>query len=426
MKKNTVWPQLRLSWWIAIGVAAIILITSLLLLLVVDRFARNYAHREAEVRLNQLAWQMRDSLDQSMKERIVDIQDLSRSGPVRNFLENPAGLRTILTQTQNTFNDYAWIGVADAGGRLVAGAGSGAQSMLEGRNANKRPWFIGGQKDLYVGEYQPGTPARPRLKPMPAPALPFAVQPGFVDISLPVFDQKGIFKGVLGAHLSWAWARQIADDLLHPATAPANRYGNMDILVVRDDGMVLLGPKQLESTRIDSESLKRARAGESGALTEAWAGDGGDSSRYITSYVRTGMWTGQAGLNWTILVRQPEHVALADILVLEKQMIVVAGLECLFLLACGILVAYRITAPMTALTTAIESQRTAADDYVAVGWSYYEFNHLSKAIGNLARHRFDAPATDLEPRVNARVEELRGLVAGLPPAESYRDRTLFT
>jgi hypothetical protein len=199
----------------------------------------------------------------------------------------------------------------------------------------------------------------------------------------------------------------------------------MDIMVVRDDGMVLLGPPGLENTKIGGESLKRARAGEAGALTEAWNDGNGHGVRYITAFVRTGMWTGQAGLNWTILARQPEHVALADILVLEKQMIVIAGLEILLLMACGILVAYRVTAPMTALTTAIATRRTAADDYVPVGWSYYEFNHLSKAVGNLARHSFEAPATDLEPRVNARLQELRGIVAGLPPAEPYRDRALF-
>jgi hypothetical protein len=411
LKKSTAWPQLRLSWWIAIGVAAIVLTTTLLLLLVVDQFARNYAQRDAEVRLQQLAWQMRDALDQSMKERIVDIQDLSRSGPVRNFFENPVALRTILTQTQNQFRDYAWIGVADSSGKVVAGT----QSMLEGRNATTRPWFIGGQKDLYVGEYRPAP-----LKP----TLPFAVQPGFVDISLPIFDQKGLYKGVLGAHLSWAWARQIVNDLMNPA----NQRYSMDVLVVRDDGLVLLGPKDLENRKISTASLEQARKGQAGALVESWAGtgDSGHSgTRYITSYVRTGMWTGQAGLNWSILVRQPEHIALADILVLEKQMIVVAALECLLLMVCGVLVSYRLVAPMTALTTAIETQRTAADDYVPTGWSYYEFNRLSKAIGSLSKHTFDAPARDLEPRVNARVAELRDLVADLPPAPANRDRALF-
>lgn len=417
MKKNTMWPQLRLSWWIVIGVAATVVITSLLMLLTVDQFARKYAQREAEVRLRQLAWEMREALDQSMKERIVDFQDLSRRGPVRNFFENPAALRTILTQTQNEFNDYAWIGVADASGRVVAGT----QSMLEGRNAAKRPWFIGGQKDLYVGEYKPSGPPPVRL------TLPFAVQPGFVDISLPIFDQKGVFKGVLGAHLSWAWARQLARDMLNPV----NERFKMDILVVRDDGLVLLGPSELENTRISTDSLTRARAGEAGSLIEPWHDANGNTTRYITGYVRTGMWTGQAGMNWSILARQPEHVALGDILVLEKQMLLVALLGCLFLMAGGVLVAYKVTAPMNALTSALEANAAgggaanAGGEYVPVGWSYYEFNRLSKAVGNLAKHSFESPATDLEPRVNARVEQLREMITGLPPSDPHRDRSLF-
>lgn len=352
-----------------------------------------------------------------MKERIVDIRDLSRRGSVRNFFANPVAMRSSLTQTQNEFNDYTWIGVADASGRVVAGT----QSMLEGRNAAKRPWCIFGQKDLYVGEYKPTVPPPVRLM------LPFSVQPGFVDISLPICDQKGVFKGVLGAHLSWVWVRQLARDMLNTV----NQRFKMDILVVRDDGLVLLGPSELENTKISTDSLTHARAGEVGSLTEPWHDTNGNTTSCVTGYIRTGMWTGQAGLNWSLMVRQPEHVALGDILVLGKQVLLVETFGCMLLMVGGVLVAYKVTAPINVLTSSLEANAgsghatNAEDDYVAVGWSYYEFNWLSKGVGNLAKHSFESSTTDLESRINAYVEQLRELITGLPPSNPRRDRSLF-
>ncbi|HEY4072941.1 MAG TPA: cache domain-containing protein [Herbaspirillum sp.] len=413
MKKNTIWPQIRLAWWITIGVAAIVMVTTLLLLAVVDQFARNYARHEAEVRLKQLAWQMRDALDHTMKQRIVDIKDLSQRGALRNYAD-PATLRIALNLAKNEFNDYAWIGITDSNGKVVAGT----QSALEGRSAAQRPWFIGGKKDLYVGNYQPIIIKQ---------TLPFAVQPlGFIDISTPIFDPKGNYKGVLGAHLSWNWARDIAHDLLDPA----NQRYNVDILVVRDDGMVLLGPKDLEAKKIKTDSLDLARKGQSGSIVEQWGGS--DGKRYITGYVRTGMWTGEAGMNWSILVRQSEHVALADILVLEKQMVIVAIMEALLLAVCAVLLSYKFVAPMNALSKAIESRSPVEDDYVAKGWSYYEFNRLSTAVGAIPKHQFGADSEMFEQRVGDRVHQLRDLIAGLPEMqpgmptpEHYRNRDLF-
>ena len=53
----------RLSSMITIGICGSVLVTVLALVALVDQFARNYAQRQATVRLQQVAWQMRDSLN---------------------------------------------------------------------------------------------------------------------------------------------------------------------------------------------------------------------------------------------------------------------------------------------------------------------------------------------------------------------------
>jgi diguanylate cyclase (GGDEF)-like protein/PAS domain S-box-containing protein len=355
------WPQLRLSSWITIGVVAIVLITTLSLLLVVNQFARNYARNEAEVRLKQLAWQMRDVLDQSMKERVLDIKNLARRGALRDT-SDPQRLRAILDQAQNDFADYAWIGIAGPDGKVIAST----RAMLEGQSVAQRGWFIGGQKQLYMGNYHPAQ--------LLEKVLPYAQQPWrFVDIALPVFDGKGVYKGVLGAHLSWAWARAMAGNLLNPNNS---RY-QVDVLVVRDDGVVLLGPKDMEEKIIHSASLDLARRGISDALVERW----GDGTRYITGYARTGSWAGDAGLNWSILVRQPERVALADFVALEKQVLLGGGLAGLLLVVCAILASRKLVAPMNALSAAIESRATGGVEAdIPLVRSYYEISLLSSTL----------------------------------------------
>ena len=410
MKKNTVWPQLRLSWWIVIGVAAIVLITTLLMLTVVDQFSRNYARHEAEVRLKQLAWQMRDAVNQSMQQRIAGVKDLAQNqGGLARNVADPAALRTILTQAKNQFNDYAWIGVAAPDGKVIASAQPAP--ALEGGNANQRAWFVGGQKELYVGDYRPLSGLKQ--------TLPFAAQPmRFIDVGVPLLDQKGGYKGVLGAHLRWDWTRDIAAGLLNPAN---NRY-SVDILVVRDDGIVLLGPKALEGKKLASGSLDLSRKGAPGATIETMDGSG---VRYITGYANTGAGgignTGNTGgLNWSVLVRQPEHLALADILVLEKQMLIVATLEVLLLMVCAVLLSYKLVAPMNALSASLEARALPEDAYVATGWNFYEFSRLSSAIGGLPKHGSAHAANEASPndvflqRVNERVRLVKATVAGLP------------
>jgi Cache domain len=409
LKKNILWPQIRLSWRIVIGVVAIVMITSLLLLAVVDQFARNYARQEAEVRLQQLAWQMRDALDHSMKQRIADIKDLSQRGVVRNY-DDPTALRTTLTLAKNEFNDYAWIGITDPEGKVIAGT----QSMLEGRNVAQRPWFIGGKKDLYVGSYQ---------RPLVKPTVLFAVQPlGLIDISTPIFDQKGIYKGVLGAHLSWNWARDIVHNLLNPA----NQRYNADVLVVRDDGTVLLGPHQLEGQKIQPGSLALARKGRSGATIETW-GDS-DGKRYITAYVRTGMWTGQAGMNWSVLVRQSEHIALADILVLDKRMLIAAMAVALLLALCAPFLFDKFAVPTSAPNKTVALVGSVADADASKGWLHHELKHWSTAMGAMPKQEEGAAGEMLEQREGDRVRELRDAIASLPemqPGRPFRARDLF-
>ncbi|MFX7548861.1 hypothetical protein ABTJ50_21205, partial [Acinetobacter baumannii] len=80
------------------------------------------------------------------------------------------------------------------------------------------------------------------------------------DLSAPVHDLNGHYLGVVGLHLSWSWARDIAAKLLDPA---GNRY-DVDVIIVRDDGTVILGPKGMEETKLDTASVRAAQGSDNG------------------------------------------------------------------------------------------------------------------------------------------------------------------
>ncbi|MDB5776016.1 MAG: sensor diguanylate cyclase [Herbaspirillum sp.] len=403
MRKNVIWPQLRLSSWIAIGALAAVLATTLSLLAVVDRFARNHARDEAENRLRQLAGRVRDELDEGMRERMHGIKDLARRAIVRHGAD-PAALRTLLNQTQNESMDYAWIGVTDPGGTVIAGT----RAMLEGRNTAERPWFVAGSKALYLGDYRPAPPGSPPLQHA-------REWWGFVDVALPIFDEQGVYRGVLGAHLSWNSARSIATALLQAS----ENHDHTDILVVRDDNVVLFGPDRLEEQKIGSASLSLARSGKAGALVEKWE----DDTPYITAYVRTGLRVGGGGLNWSILARQPQRLAMADFRRLEEQLLIAGGLIALLLALGSMLIARRLAAPLDALTTAIEMRNVdGGEDRLPEVQSYSEISRLSSALtamlGRERRYRTEAATLNenLESHVAERTRQLKQTATALRQA----------
>src|SRR5471030_638570 len=273
----------RLTSLVTVGVCSTVLLTVMAMLLLVDHFAVDYAAREAAQRLQQLSWQMRDSLNRAVQKAGGDVLLLSELPQVRDA-SGPAEVRQLLENLQNTFPDYAWIGLTNPDGSIYAGT----QGLLEGVDVSARPWFKGGQQQLYAGDYHPATLLGKQLPPSADPWR-------FVDVAAPVHRSNGSYRGVLCVHMSWGWARRLAKTMLAPAT---QQYA-AEFIVVRGDGTVMLGPPGMEEQKIALASLTRAQAGQPGALTERWP----DGRSYLTGYSQTGSSGDPASLKWSILVR---------------------------------------------------------------------------------------------------------------------------
>jgi len=387
----------RLASLVTIGVGSTVLLTVLSLLVLVDHFAFNYAGREAEQRLQQLAWQMRDSLNGVVQKAVGDVQLLSELPQVRDA-RDPAEVRRVLESLQKTFPDYAWIGLANPDGSVYAAT----QGLLEGYDVSQRPWFQGGRKQLYAGDFHPAT--------LLGKKLPYSADPWrFVDAAAPVQRSDGSDRGVLCVHMSWSWARRLVQTLV----APADQRYSAEILVVRADGTVMLGPQGLEEQKISPPSLALSQIGPSGALQETWA----DGRSYRTGYARTGKAGDPATLTWSVLVRQPEEVAMVGARSLQRQILLLGAILGLALAVAAAAVARRLALPLNALSKAIESHAASpATDMalpeVEVVNSFHEAQVLTRALAGMVnaeqRHVAELRAVNekLESTVAERTREI--------------------
>ncbi|SEN32149.1 PAS domain S-box-containing protein/diguanylate cyclase (GGDEF) domain-containing protein [Duganella sp. CF517] len=358
----------RLTTLVTAGVSGTVLLTVLSLLILVDRVGSDHAEREAGQRLQQLSWQTRDALNRVVQKATGDVVLLTDLPQVRDA-SSPAGVRAVLESVQKAFPDYAWIGLAAPDGRVYAAT----QGMLEGADVGARDWFRGGRDKLFAGDFHPAVLLGKKL---PASADPWR----FVDAAGPVTGADGVARGVLCVHMSWGWARRMAQTIV----APADRAYAADIFVVRADGTIILGPKGMEEQKLDSESLRRARSGATGAVRETWP----DGRSYLSGYSLTGRPGDPATLAWAVIVRQPADVALASARVLERRILLLGALLGLAMAAAAVVVGRRYTRPFNALSRDLELRSAAPAGAAGLPAivrvdSFHEVQVLSSALARL-------------------------------------------
>lgn len=357
--------RLRLATLVTIGVCATVIVTMLTLLVLIDHFAATYAKQQAQERLQQLSWQMRDSMDRGMNRMIDHAQVIADLAPVRDG-QNPAEIRRVFDSVNRNFPNYAWIGLTDIDGKVVAAS----RGMLEGVDVSQRPWFKGGEKQIFVGDYHPAVLLEDKL-----PETEDRWR--FVDVALPVTHSDGHYRGVLGIHLSWSWARGLVNSLL----IPADRQYMVEVLVVRNDGVVMLGPDYLEESTIATTSLDLARSGSTGAVAEKWP----DGRRYLTGYALTGTQAraGHPTLKWAILIRQPEEIALADFRDLQQQVLWVGGAIGILLALIAVALARQLARPLDELSAAITRRKEGMAATIPVIDGYHEVHLLSRTLADM-------------------------------------------
>jgi PAS domain S-box-containing protein len=328
---------------------------------------------DAVSQLHSIAVSARNRLDQELRERQRDIENITKSIDLYTLDEN--GWRKLIDATYRSYPDYSWLALVAPDGMVRIGN----KGLLEGQSVAARPWFAPSLKAPYIGDVHDAVLLGKILGPDAE-----GQAPRFVDFAFPIRDAGGELIGVLGAHLNWSWAR----GALAPFEVADDKGVVRDALILDKDGIVLHGPLALLGRSLGIVLPRE----------EVVKGVGADGHIYAAA--RSRGHGDFSGLGWTVVIRSPASrvYALTDTV---RVGVMWAGIPAVVVfLLMTILVSRRIAAPVERLIQAVVGN----EDIPAIT-TYREVAELSRAFAGLLeglRHNQER----IEAEVVARTNEL--------------------
>jgi PAS domain S-box-containing protein len=406
-------PARPLGAYLALAFTLITILLTGVLVLIIEQKVIGQVKNEIGLDLAGLALQTSDKLDRGMFERYREVALISSQIAYSGRNATVADHGKLLTRVQKSYRFYDWIGLTDLDGKvLVSGSG-----LLQGADVSSRPWFRQGLRGGYVGDVHEAL--------LLAKLLPG--QPGelrrFVDVAFPYADADGKVQGVLGTHMSWAWAADVERSVVGSSTLPS-----LETLIVSAQGEVFMGPPSLLRRTIATQSFHMAQRQRNGYTLETWP----DGKQYLVGFAQTGaLVKDYPGLGWVVLVRQSVDAAYAPVQELRSY-IIGSGLALALLFSVfGFAVARKITRPLKELAaSAAKMQEGDLLEITPGRGGYSEIFALSDTLNVLVanlngrRRQLEHLNGTLEERVAGRTLELTEAFAAVQASET-RIRTII-
>jgi PAS domain S-box-containing protein len=287
--------SLKLQLVLVISLAA--LVSALLFSTLASRLSREQIEHDQSSLLQHVAQRLVKQLAQDMSGRAQELIFITQLDQLRLPRYTVEDKQVLLDRLQTAYPDYAWLGLLDTEGTIVAST----QSVAKGASAAERPWFQEGLEGLHFGDAHEAVLL---AKVLPRPRLDSGAM-RVVNIATPVFDAGGTRLGVLAAQLSLDWAFEARRRML----AELER-DQLELLLLNRSGEVLLGTPDMPSREVDLSGLQAfQQVGAPGRLAtiETWP----DGQRYLTAAVADQGFHRFPGFGWTVVVRTSEERALA-------------------------------------------------------------------------------------------------------------------
>ena len=354
----------RLAW----SIALLVVLLSWIFGAFVNADFSSRLRDSASLELAELAYQMGDRLDRDMAGR-SDILHVFSALEVLQSPSDVAQQRALLDQLQRHMSGLAWIGLLDVEGNVQVASGR----ILEGVNIAQRPVYVEGRQGLFIGDVHEAV-LLASLLPNPT-GEPMK----FVDISLPLKDEQGDFVGVLATHLSWSWAEEISRSLLNPD----RDRRQIDFFVLSANGTVLLGPEGWVGLPLPHMVANGKNGNRMHYGVMKW--EGVDEGRYLTGIAPADGHGGYPGLGWTVVARQPLHVADAPARALQRDIYIVGTVLALLFAVAGWFLSSRLTRPLQQIARAADRLAAGRAAEIPVIPGIKEV----KALGESIRHLVD-------------------------------------
>lgn len=334
---------------------------------------RRHLESQLGATFESLAAQVSNTLDRRLYERFRELQFVASLPSLRDPRTDPAERRRVLEALQVSVPDFAWVGVADPSGYIVAAT----QKQFEKESARELRWFVQAQEHPYAGPLRE-FPALTGSMPVPDR------DPRVLDIAVPIIGMNGEFAGVVASHVRWGWARE-AQLAIVPESAKREHLG---VTVYSAANEVVLDSGATGWT-IPPEPPALPQRRFRGSMLETTA----EGSVYLTGYIRSRGHAEFRGLGLLTIVRQPVRRALAPA---HELRLAIARWGFLFsgtLLVVSWIFAGRLARRLDAVTAA--AGRIQAGDILTVipqPRGNAEIDHMCGAVGGLVQ--------DLRPKDN--------------------------
>ena len=328
------------------------------------------------------------ALAQGMQEREREISLLSHLQMLTQGQGYDPHLQAHLEQIRQSYPFYSWIGVTDTRGVVQVATAN----LLQDQNVSQRPWFGAGRQGPYVGDAHDAV-LLDKLLRAPGSQVPLR----FMDYASPVRGQDSAFKGVIAAHVNWAWVQ----DIIQRASPASPLASGLEVMLVNKDG-VINTEGAVEQPRSALPVLP-----EPGAFrVMSWGG--ASTQPYLTAVMSVRAQT-STDLGWLLVTRQPLDKALQPIARLHTLLALLLGLMAALLGGLAYWVARRFSQPLERLAQAAqEVQATGQVAALDVDVKTLEFRRLRSALQNMAQGLLEGRAAlqsanaELEQRVAER------------------------
>ena len=328
------------------------------------------------------------ALAQGMQEREREISLLSHLPMLTQGQGYDPHLQAHLEQIRQSYPFYSWIGVTDTRGVVQVATAN----LLQDQNVSQRPWFGAGRQGPYVGDAHDAV-LLDKLLRAPGSQVPLR----FMDYASPVRGQDSAFKGVIAAHVNWAWVQ----DIIQRASPASPLASGLEVMLVNKDG-VINTEGAVEQPRSALPVLP-----EPGAFrVMSWGG--ASTQPYLTAVMSVRAQT-STDLGWLLVTRQPLDKALQPIARLHTLLALLLGLMAALLGGLAYWVARRFSQPLERLAQAAqEVQATGQVAALDVDVKTLEFRRLRSALQNMAQGLLEGRAAlqsanaELEQRVAER------------------------
>ena len=270
-------PRKHVSASIGWSVFIVIALAAPLCAWLVAKETEKFIRQSATQSLQQNATQIHREIASTLDSRLSVIRLIASH--LDDLAHDLQEVKLTLDGIQDQYPEINWIGLTDMDGAVVASG----DNVLLGQNASDKEWFIQGSKRAWLGDVR-NADALQNLLPRRA-GVSFKV----VDVAVPVLDENGTTKAVLGAHLSWNWILNLQALSLSDVNSITPE---LQLILASEENIVLSGPAEFVGQPLPEFSELH------------------QEGKYLVGFQRTGF-SSSARLNWTVAIRGESDRAIA-------------------------------------------------------------------------------------------------------------------